>query len=154
MPGWWRTLRDRVTAERPRTAAVVCIVGALLVLGLTWRQSNENRRLDAGSVADARVREVVLERGRDARDHVTVEFVTSSGQRVVTDVKDFSQDPPPTVGGTLRVRYDPAEPTLTRDDRRSGDVTTVGVLSAVAAGFLALGVVLWPSGDEAEHSAG
>jgi hypothetical protein len=68
---------------------------------------------------------------------IDVEFVTADGQHARVTVDEFA-DPIPSVGGIMRVRYDPGHPSWFARDVRQGPSVFVPAFSALAmllAGF-------------------
>ncbi|TDC84110.1 hypothetical protein E1193_06830 [Micromonospora sp. KC606] len=134
---------------RPRRVtrtSVVC--GALLTVAVTtfvwigavgaYRKAVDLR--DHGLVTTADVREV-HRLGDDS--YVRVRFDTTDGTGVETDVYDFRADPEPVEGGTMRVRYAPADPVHHVQDARLGpDFLDVWLRALGGAALLAFGTVL------------
>jgi hypothetical protein len=97
----------------------------------------------------------VLEHHHNSRgpgiSSVDVEFVTADGRRVRATVDEFAS-PVPTVGGSMRVRYDPRHPNWFARDVRQGPSVVLPVVSALMT-LLAASALVFVTGRGGRSSS-
>jgi hypothetical protein len=127
----------------PLVAASVALVLALGATAFWWGGGLLDGR---GEPADAQV--LALEEGRRGVVTATVRFETADGRTITTRTRpDELVVPPPAIGETIPIVYDPEDPEASvRDPRARDGVTGPGALAAVgvcAAGALVVLVGRW-----------
>src|SRR5690349_14044027 len=121
----------RSRSERaPRVVFVTAaVVGVLIlvaaVVGSWWSATSLDQH---GRPATAEVLDVWT--SRNGADTARVRFTTEDGQTITTTTrKDELVDPPPAVGSTIPIVYDPASPrAAVRDPRAPRDDTAPALL--------------------------
>jgi hypothetical protein len=118
-----------------RVFVVVAVVaGFAATLLLTWRNDTT---LDHGETTTAQV--ISVQEGRRGTGTVTVRFTAPGGRAyTTTTLPGMLADPPPEVGSTIPVVYDPANPQATVRDPRAPRDTPIPPLLVAGAGVALL----------------
>lgn len=128
--------------KRIRTFAGAAL-GAILVVGALVHWQIGSSLDEDGRTAAAEV--VSVTESRNGAKTATVRFTTPDGRTITTTNRPGElADPPPAVGSTITVVYDPEEPQARVRDPLAPDDGIAGPVVAAAAGLAGLGLLLIP----------
>src|SRR5436190_1067526 len=113
----------------------MCLVAAAIFSGLGYHEAHNLYLLKhRGEVVSA----TVLEESGGKSPHITVRYVTRSGETVTEDTSNYEDADP---GETIQVVYDPEDPSRMQAADWGFDYWFPGILGLVAAVFLVVGIV-------------